>query len=346
MGDIEKKDLKRPFMGLSSIELRGLYQKNLQDEDYCSLVALYEETFFRGSKYSLGLKDAVTQTVENKNFNSEELESIYEFINTNNQYFKTVLEEFRYQRPYINLTDVILKELVKLCLKDNLELIEIKKELKWRTDPCSRELEGAIEGAIEENNKVSLNFSWDGEWIIKNSEYGRLYYPSGSLRYEGFIIKGKASGFGTEYSEKGKPINQGVFINDKYTIINKSRSKYNEEDVTESILSNMLQYELTPREVNSFRNLFKAIFNLDYDPIINNYIELREVVYIILDKLSYQEKKTIMLRYGLKDGYAETLESIGRKIDRAGSTVSKIHTYALMKLRSQSICNILKEYLD
>ena len=66
----------------------------------------------------------------------------------------------------------------------------------------------------------------------------------------------------------------------------------------------------------------------------------------VLDELSYREREIIRLRYGLADGYAYTLEEVGKIFSVTRERVRQIESKAVRKLQQPSRCKILVGFLD
>ena len=62
--------------------------------------------------------------------------------------------------------------------------------------------------------------------------------------------------------------------------------------------------------------------------------------------LTDREKKVLMLRFGLIDGRAHTLEEVGRTFDVTRERIRQIEAKALRKLRHQSRSKVLKGFLS
>ena len=73
---------------------------------------------------------------------------------------------------------------------------------------------------------------------------------------------------------------------------------------------------------------------------------LREQLQEILEQLTEREQKVIRLRFGLDDGYARTLEEVGKEFNVTRERIRQIEMKALRKLRHPSRSRKLKDYLD
>ena len=77
-----------------------------------------------------------------------------------------------------------------------------------------------------------------------------------------------------------------------------------------------------------------------------SYNLLREQLMEVLETLTDREKKVLMLRFGLIDGRAHTLEEVGRTFDVTRERIRQIEAKALRKLRHPSGSKRLKDFLD
>lgn len=76
------------------------------------------------------------------------------------------------------------------------------------------------------------------------------------------------------------------------------------------------------------------------------YTLLREQLNDVLDTLTPREKKVLILRFGLKDGRARTLEEVGKEFNVTRERIRQIEAKALRKLRHPSRSKKLKDFLD
>ncbi len=74
--------------------------------------------------------------------------------------------------------------------------------------------------------------------------------------------------------------------------------------------------------------------------ILKNHIEL------ILDTLSYREKKVMQLRFGLEDGRSRTLEEVGDNFGVTRERIRQIEAKALRKLRHPTRSSTLRDFLS
>ena len=73
---------------------------------------------------------------------------------------------------------------------------------------------------------------------------------------------------------------------------------------------------------------------------------LRDEMLDALDALSPREARVLTLRFGLRDGYAQTLEEVGEKFGLTRERIRQIEKEALAKLRSRSRAARLISYLE
>ena len=73
---------------------------------------------------------------------------------------------------------------------------------------------------------------------------------------------------------------------------------------------------------------------------------LKEQLIEVLDTLTDREQKVLILRFGLDDGRARTLEEVGKRFDVTRERIRQIEAKALRKLRHPSRSKKLKDYLE
>ena len=73
---------------------------------------------------------------------------------------------------------------------------------------------------------------------------------------------------------------------------------------------------------------------------------LREQLNEVLETLTEREKQVLMLRFGLEDGKARTLEEVGKNFKVTRERIRQIEAKALRKLRHPSRSKKLKDFLD
>ena len=66
----------------------------------------------------------------------------------------------------------------------------------------------------------------------------------------------------------------------------------------------------------------------------------------VLGTLTPREQKVVMMRYGLEDGHAKTLEEVGREFNVTRERIRQIEAKALRKLRHPTRSKRLKDFLD
>ena len=71
---------------------------------------------------------------------------------------------------------------------------------------------------------------------------------------------------------------------------------------------------------------------------------LKEQLIEVLDTLTEREQKVLMLRFGLEDGRARTLEEVGKDFNVTRERIRQIEAKDLRKLRHPSRSNKLKDY--
>ena len=73
---------------------------------------------------------------------------------------------------------------------------------------------------------------------------------------------------------------------------------------------------------------------------------LKEQLVSVLGSLTPREQKVVMMRYGLEDGHAKTLEEVGKEFNVTRERIRLIEAKALKKLRHPSRSKKLKDFLD
>ena len=73
---------------------------------------------------------------------------------------------------------------------------------------------------------------------------------------------------------------------------------------------------------------------------------LKEQLIEVLDTLTEREQKVLILRFGLDDGLARTLEEVGKRFDVTRERIRQIEAKALRKLRHPSRSKKLKDYFE
>jgi RNA polymerase primary sigma factor len=85
----------------------------------------------------------------------------------------------------------------------------------------------------------------------------------------------------------------------------------------------------------------------DDDPLADiNQDSLKSRIAQVLGELNYREREILRLRYGLADGYAYTLEEVGKIFSVTRERVRQIESKAVMKLQQPGRCAALIGFLD
>lgn len=87
----------------------------------------------------------------------------------------------------------------------------------------------------------------------------------------------------------------------------------------------------------------------DHQPEVEDLVAreiLREEILDVLDTLKERERDIIMLRFGLEDGRARTLESVGGYFNVTRERIRQIEAKALRKLRHPSRSKRLRDYME
>ncbi len=77
-----------------------------------------------------------------------------------------------------------------------------------------------------------------------------------------------------------------------------------------------------------------------------SYMFLKEQLGEVMNSLTEREKQVLILRFGLIDGRARTLEEVGKVFDVTRERIRQIEAKALRKLRHPSRSKKLKDYLE
>lgn len=80
--------------------------------------------------------------------------------------------------------------------------------------------------------------------------------------------------------------------------------------------------------------------------LVTTFALLQDQLRKVLKTLSPQEEKVLRLRFGLEDGYPNTLEEVGAKFNVTRERIRQIEAKALRKLRHPTRSKILKDYLE
>ena len=85
----------------------------------------------------------------------------------------------------------------------------------------------------------------------------------------------------------------------------------------------------------------------DDDPLQDiNRDHLKEMIGQVLEGLNYREREILRLRYGLADGYAYTLEEVGKIFSVTRERVRQIEAKAVRKLQHPIRCRSLTGFVD
>lgn len=156
--------------------------------------------------------------------------------------------------------------------------------------------------------------------------------------------------------EKEQTIYVAVHMSEKVRAYNRVKTdlikKFRRDPAIDEIA---IEMELTQKEVRKINNAFKEVVSFD-DPIGGNDFteeyfiadkehptayqlllrrELREKLNDFLIGLSAQERKILVLRFGLNDGIPRTLEYIGEKFELTRERIRQIEAKAIKKLRNR-----------
>ncbi|MGN0346230.1 MAG: RNA polymerase sigma factor RpoD [Lachnospiraceae bacterium] len=72
---------------------------------------------------------------------------------------------------------------------------------------------------------------------------------------------------------------------------------------------------------------------------------LREQMYDVLQGLTERERRVLILRFGIEDGRARTLEEVGKEFDVTRERIRQIEAKAIRKIRCSSKGKQMKDYL-
>jgi RNA polymerase primary sigma factor len=85
----------------------------------------------------------------------------------------------------------------------------------------------------------------------------------------------------------------------------------------------------------------------DDDPLYDTHQQsLKERLNLVLSELTHREREILRLRYGLADGYAYTLEEVGKIFSVTRERVRQIEAKAVRKLQQPYRCRELMSFLD
>jgi RNA polymerase primary sigma factor len=127
------------------------------------------------------------------------------------------------------------------------------------------------------------------------------------------------------------------------------------------------ELELSPEKVREIQKISQEPVSLEMpigeeeDSNLGDFIEdpkaqapadaashnmLKEQMDDVLGTLSDRERQVLILRFGLEDGRARTLEEVGKEFNVTRERIRQIEAKALRKLRHPSRSKKLKDYLD
>ena len=136
------------------------------------------------------------------------------------------------------------------------------------------------------------------------------------------------------------------------------------EPTTEELAEAM---EMTPEKVEEIQKISQEPVSLETpigeeeDSFLGDFIEdrttmapadaasaqlLREQVQEVLNSLTDRESRVLVLRFGLEDGRARTLEEVGREFGVTRERIRQIEAKAIRKLRHPSRSKKLRDYLE
>ena len=136
------------------------------------------------------------------------------------------------------------------------------------------------------------------------------------------------------------------------------------EPTTEELAEAM---EMTPEKVEEIQKISQEPVSLETpigeeeDSFLGDFIEdrttmapadaasaqlLREQVQEVLNSLTERESRVLVLRFGLEDGRARTLEEVGREFGVTRERIRQIEAKAIRKLRHPSRSKKLRDYLE
>ena len=136
------------------------------------------------------------------------------------------------------------------------------------------------------------------------------------------------------------------------------------EPTTEELAEAM---EMTPEKVEEIQKISQEPVSLETpigeeeDSFLGDFIEdrttmapadaasaqlLREQVQEVLNSLTDRESRVLILRFGLEDGRARTLEEVGREFGVTRERIRQIEAKAIRKLRHPSRSKKLRDYLE
>ncbi len=83
------------------------------------------------------------------------------------------------------------------------------------------------------------------------------------------------------------------------------------------------------------------------DPLYDmNQQSLKDRINDVMNDLNYREREILRLRYGLADGYAYTLEEVGKIFSVTRERVRQIEAKAVRKLQQPCKSRVLASFVD
>ncbi len=160
------------------------------------------------------------------------------------------------------------------------------------------------------------------------------------------------------------PVHMVETINRLLRVNRRLVQEYGREPSYEEIGRGM---EITPEKVREIMKLSQEPVSLEMpigeeeDSHLGDFIEdrtalqpveeaslqlLKEQIRRVLSELSDRERRVLILRFGLEDGRARTLEEVGKEFGVTRERIRQIEAKALRKLRHPSKSRKLKDYLE
>ncbi|TSC62388.1 MAG: RNA polymerase primary sigma factor [Parcubacteria group bacterium Gr01-1014_106] len=102
---------------------------------------------------------------------------------------------------------------------------------------------------------------------------------------------------------------------------------------------------IVTKEMTDQEKLMNAIIGQPKDNLLSGD-DLKRRIEDLLKNLTYREREVIKLRYGLGDGYAYTLEEVGRIFKVTRERIRQIEAKARKKVQSLSDPRKLEGFLD